>query len=462
MRAAVIGAGVAGLTAAYRLGAAGSEVDVYERWPGLGGQAATLDVGDALLLERYYHHLFPSDRHILELYRELGLEGEIEWRASSVAIFADGRLWPFVGPRDLLGFRPLSPLSRVRLGVAALYLQRLPDTRFENVTAEAWVRRVMGTQVWERIWGPLLSAKFGDRAGDIAMAWLHSKITLRRRLGGEHTRRELLAYPRSSFQPLFEELARRIEENGGRVLIDRPAARLSVAPEGGMLVTAGAPGSFRAGHDPHRFVADGAPVHYDAVVVTVPSDIFAALLDTELTDRLDPGYLARVAATGYSTALCLLLELERPLTRFYWTNVADPAIPFIGLIEQTNFVDSERYRGRHFLYVANYLPAGHELLALDADALLEAYLPGIRAVNEDFSASWVCARWLSREPSAQPLATVGYRQTMPPLQTGMPGLVLANTTQIFPEDRGTNYAVRLGDQAAAAVLAQRPLPVGVR
>ena len=109
MRVAVIGAGVAGLVCAYRLGQEGHAVDVYERWPGLGGQAATIDVGGGHLLERYYHHLFTSDRHIAELYDELGMPDELEWRPSSMAFFLEGRSWPFTSPLHLLRFGPLSP-----------------------------------------------------------------------------------------------------------------------------------------------------------------------------------------------------------------------------------------------------------------------------------------------------------------------------------------------------------------
>ena len=146
MRIAVLGAGVAGLVAGMRLTEAGHTVDVYERWPGLGGQAATLDVGQGHLLERYYHHLFSTDRHIAALYEELGMEDELEWITSSVAYFTDGKQWPFVTPIDLLRFKPLPPLSRVRLGAAVLAIQRGPGNPapFERVTARAWIERYMG------------------------------------------------------------------------------------------------------------------------------------------------------------------------------------------------------------------------------------------------------------------------------------------------------------------------------
>jgi protoporphyrinogen oxidase len=453
VRIAVLGAGVCGLVAAHRLARAGHAVDVYERWPGLGGQAATLDVGDGHRLERYYHHLFTSDRHIADLFAELGMPDAIEWRPSSVAFFARGALHPFVTPLDLLRFRPLSPLARVRMGAAVLALQRFAGDRapYEQVTARAWIERRMGRQAWDEVWGPLLRGKFGERADRIAMVWLWSKLRLRRSVSGDDVRQERLGYPRDSWEPLFAALASSVAAAGGRVLTDRPAARLSRAGAG-FTVHAGAAGSFRAGHDPREFEA-GAAGEYDRVLATVPNDVFERLLDPALADEVGEEYLERTRAIEYFAALCLLLELDRRFSRYYWTNVADRALPFVGLIEHTNFVEPERYDGRRFLYVANYLPHGHELLALDADALLARYEPGLRAVNPSFSRAWVERSWLHAEPAAQPIVTVGYGQRIPPLRTPAAGLVLANTTQVYPEDRGTNYAVRLGEQAAAAVSA---------
>ena len=455
MRVAVLGAGVAGLAAARRLSVQGHRCDVYERWPGLGGQAATLDVGEGHLLERYYHHLFTSDLHIAGLYRELGLPDELEWRPSSMAMFSEGRSHPFTTPLDLLRFGPLSPLSRMRLGAAVVFLQRRyrDPGPFEHQTARTWVERTMGREVWAKVWGPLLRGKFGERADEISMAWLWSKLTLRRQIKGEEARKELLGYPRHSWELLYTRLRGAIETAGGRVLIDRPAARIARDADG-LSVTPAAPGSFRRGHDPRGFEAVGPPERYDAVVATVPSDIFERLLDPGLARDLAPGYLSRVSSARYQAALCLLLELDRRFSPFYWTNVADAELPFIGLIEHTNFVDPARYGGRRFLYVANYLRQDHPLLGLDADELLRIYEPGLRRVNPEFSPSWIRQRWLFREPAAQPIVTVGYPDRMPPLDTGVPGLILANTTQIYPEDRGTNYSVRLGGEAAAALEAQ--------
>ena len=228
MRVAVLGAGVAGLVAAYRLTQAGHVCDVYERWPGLGGQAATLDVGGGDLLERYYHHLFTSDRHIVALYEELGMGDELEWKPSSMAFFLEGRQWAFTSPLDLLRFGPLSPPARLRMGLAVFLLQKRAKAvgPFESITAREWIESRMGRAPWRKVWGPLLRGKFGTRADDISMAWLWSKLTLRRQLEGDEAKQELLGYPAHSWELLFDALRDAIVAGGGRVLIDRPAAGL--------------------------------------------------------------------------------------------------------------------------------------------------------------------------------------------------------------------------------------------
>jgi len=190
------------------------------------------------------------------------------------------------------------------------------------------------------------------------------------------------------------------------------------------------------------------------VLSTLPSDVFDQLVEPGL---LPEAYRAQLRGIEYFTALCLLIELDRRFSPYYWTNIGDDALPFVGLIEHTNLMGAERYGGRRFLYVANYLPRGHELLSLGPEALLERYTPGLRAVNPGFERSWARRLWLDSEPAAQPIVTVSYRAKIPALKTPVRGLVLANTTQIFPEDRGTNYAVRLGDDAARALLEWLPM-----
>jgi protoporphyrinogen oxidase len=454
VRVAVLGAGVAGLVAAYRLTKLGHDCDVYERWPGLGGQAATIDVGDGVLVERYYHHLFTSDREMHELCEEIGVELE-RW-PSSVGMLAEGELHPFTSPLDLLRYRPMSPLARVRMGLAVVWLQRRAHDvePFESQTIKEWVTRAMGPQAWEKVWEPLMWGKFRDQADRISMSWLWAKLRNRRQVSGEEARGEVLVYPRGSFESIFVRLRDLITEQGGRVLIDRPATRLGRA-DGAFLVQPGAPDSFRRGHDPRRFEDNGRPERYDAVIAALPTDIFEQLLDPGLREAVGEDYLRRAGSIEYYAALCLLCEIDRQFHPFYWTNVADRETGFIGLIEQTNLVPPARYGGRRFLYVANYLPRGHPLLELDMDELIDFYEPGLRLANPSFRRSQIKRSWLFREPAAQPVVLPNHRDRMPPYQTGVPGLYLANTTQVYPDDRGTNYAVREADEVVRSLVRDR-------
>ena len=322
-------------------------------------------MGGGHLLERYYHHLFTTDEHIAALYSELGMADELEWRR--------------VEGRDLLGrppaavhyaARPAALQRRSRrlrgcawaLAVLCLQMRARDVGPVERMTAREWIG-AMGRQAWDKVWGPLLRGKFGDRADEISMAWLWSKLTLRRadeRRGGAPGAARLPA--RQLGAALRARCVSAIEAAGGRVLIDRPAARIARARRaaarsrrrGRLVPQRPRPARLRA-----RAASRGA---YDAVVATVPSDVFARLLDAELAAAVGADYLERLRAAEYQTALCLLLELDRQFSPYYWTNIADPRLPFIGLVEHTNFIEPERYDGRRFLYVANYVAPGDPLL----------------------------------------------------------------------------------------------------
>jgi protoporphyrinogen oxidase len=371
-----------------------------------------------------------------------------------MGMFAEGELYPFTSPLDLLRYKPMSLAARIRMGLAVVLLQRRHDDvrPFEGMTIKEWVERNMGRQAYAKVWGPLLRGKFGDKADQISMSWLWAKLRNRRQTSGEEAKRELLVYPRHSFEAIFKRLEEKIVEGGGRVLIDYPAA--SIAKEGhDFVVTPGAPDSFRRGHDPRGFERVDEPERFDAVIATVPSDIFEQLLAPQLRDEVPGSYFEKTNSIEYYAALCLLCEMDRQFHPYYWTNVADEDLRFIGLIEQTNLVGPEHYGGRRFLYVANYLPHGHELLSLDMDELISVYEPGLKKVNPAFSRDWIKQSWMFREPAAQPVVLRNFPSRMPPYDTGVPGLYLANTTQVYPDDRGTNYAVREADEVVAAVLA---------
>jgi len=427
---AIVGAGLAGLTAALRLTQEGYRVRVFERYPRPGGLARALEVGGEPL-EAFYHHIFTTDTDYIALADELGLGDEIEWLPSKMGIWADGRLWEFGTPASLLRFGPMRFIDKIRFGLSTLWLQRQKDPRpFETVTAADWIRRHQGERSWQAVWGPLLYQKFADDAERVAMVWLWRKISLRGRSRSRSGMGECLGYMRHSFIRLVEVLVAKIEAAGGTFHLTEEVRRLEVDDGGFSVVTR---------HGTH---------HSDRVLVAAPIPDHLAVAGHLLAED-ERSALSRLRATG---AICTILELEQSLTPFYWLNIADPEMPFGGLIEHTNYIPSERYGGRILLYISNYLFTDHPLYHAPKSKVIEEYIPHLQRVNPSFDVSWILSSHHHRADYAQPVVTTGYREQIPRMRTSVPGLYLCSMAQIFPEDRGQNYAIAYGQKVADLML----------
>ena len=438
MRVGIIGAGATGLPAAYDILKAGHEAVVYESAPFIGGHASTFDVGGHRL-ERGYHHWFTSDTDIVDLLEEIGLGGTIRWIDSTVGTLYDGRIYDFVTPFDLLKFKPLSLPNRIRLGLTTLYLQRQKDwQRYESVTAEEWLRRHGGQGVYDVFWGPMLRGKFGeDYYRQVTMAWVWGKINTRVKSRGKSMVREKLGYPLGSFGMVFDTLAEKIRELGGEVHTSAPVNRIMI--EDGRAVGL----EIRIGNEGTR------EEKFDAVLATTPSPIFSRLVPP-----MPEEYRSRLERARYMSAVLIVLVLDRPLSHVYWLNVADRSIPFVGVIEHTNLIGPEHYGGKHIVYLSNYLTMDDPLYRMGHDELLDEYLPHLKKINPEFELDWIETSYHHRVDGAQPVIGVDYSRHIPDHQTPFEGVYLANTTQIYPEDRGTNYSVRMGRRVAKAIVGE--------
>ena len=267
------------------------------------------------------------------------------------------------------------------------------------------------------------------------MTWLWGKIYLRVASRGKGFQKERLGYPMSSFGQVFDTLAQRIGELGGQVHISagvKGAVVQGQAATGLEVEMPGRPPEIR---------------DYNAVIATTPSYVF-----TRLVPSLPPEYRELLESVDYLAAVLVVLELDRPLSSKYWLNVADRSLPFVGIIEHTNLVDKSLYGGRHIVYLSNYPDPKSELYQKSGPELLEEFIPHLRKINPDFDRSWILEYHHHKVDGAQPIIGVNYSQRIPSHRTPIANLYLANTTQIYPEDRGTNYSVRMGRQVARMVL----------
>jgi protoporphyrinogen oxidase len=425
---AVLGAGALGLTVALRLAQRGDAVTVFEKEPLPGGLAAGFQPAgpDGPWLEKFYHHLFQTDTHAVGLITELGLGDALTWHAPRTVVLRDGRFHRLDSPTSLLRFGPLPVIDRVRMGMALAYLRLIPSPdRLEGQLASQWIQKWMGATGAEVVWEPLLRAKFGSAAGTIALPWFWARV---------HDRTARLGYLDGGFQRLYETLAARVEATGGTVRLGQQVGEIR-STSGGVSVSHGPAGT------------DGAATDtFDAVVSTLPTALTARLapeIPKEWREAHDPG-----PALG---AHCLILALDRPLTDAYWINLNDPGFPFLALVEHTNMRSPAEYDGQHLVYLGSYRKMDDPVLSADAEQLLTDWLPDLQRITPNFDRSWVSRVWGFSAPFAQPIVTTEYASRIPPFQTPVPGLWMANMFQVYPHDRGQNYSIALAEQVAGQV-----------
>jgi len=440
MNIGIIGAGITGLTAAYELTRWGHDVIVYEARPYAGGLAAGFrDERWEWPLERSYHHWFASDDDVIGLIDELGARDRLFFPWPTTSIYHQGRIYPLDSPVPWLKFMPLSqlhrairvlqftPLSlvnRLRFGLVAFYMTLTKDWRpLERVSADEWLRRTAGKLVYDVMWKPLLVSKFGEESyRDVNMAWMWARA---------YKRTASLGYFVGGFQAFADLLVERVQAQGGEVRLGTGVQAIRSTTD-----------------DRLRMETAAGVTEHERVIATCSPQ---AML--QLTPDLPPDYAAKLKRLKSMGALVLILALKRCLTDgHYWINIpAGEGLPFMGLVEHTNYISPEHYGGDHLVYCGDYLPPDHPYFDYDKELLLETYLPALVKINPNFRPDWIRASWMFTEEYAQPVPTLNHSRNIPSLKTPIPGLWMANMSQVYPWDRGSNYAVEMGRRVAALI-----------
>ena len=423
---AVVGGGFCGLSTAFELGRRGIRAIVLEADDEVGGLAGSFQVGGERL-EKFYHHWFTNDTHVIDLARDLGTSDRIVARPTRTGMYFANRFMKLSTPADVLKFTPLPFADRLRLGLLALRARKVDDwMALEDRTAAEWLRSLGGENVYRVVWEPLLRGKFGEVADEVSAVWFWNKLKLR---GGSRGKggREELAYYRGGFASLAESMAQAVRAAGGEV---RTGTRVT-----GLQM--------RDGRACGVQTAQGA-VPADAVVLTPPLPIAADLLAPHVTPQEE----ARLRRIRYLANVCIVLELDRSLSETYWLNVNDPGFPFVGVIEHTNFEPASTYAGRHVVYLSKYLPETDALYRMDDQQVIEFTVSHLQRMFPALQAGNVLQAHVWRAQYSQPIVERGYSRLIPPTRTGVPGVHLATMAQIYPEDRGTNYAIRQGRELA--------------
>lgn len=420
--------------AAHELSKAGHSVHIFEQSDGLGGLVRGFPM-HGTSLERAYHHIFRTDRDVLSLIHDHGLGKKLVWNRNSTGIQCNGYLYPFNSALDLLCFDAIPLFDRLRVGIAMLYLQR--TKRFErliSIPAQQWLRKFVGRRAFDIIWEPLLKGKFHNQAERISMAWLWARVHTRANSKGPGRAGEQLGYFCGGFKILLDALQQTLKARHVRFRLQSIVTSLVPSADGASVTVN----------------VDGETCQFDHVLCTIPSPAFERLIPTDLP--VPAGYRAQLHAVDYLGAMCVVFSSPQSLSPHYWINVHDRHCPFVVCVQHTNLVGCDAYTGKHIYYLGTYLPHDNPLFVKDDSGILSLFFKALLRMFPLFDRTLVMEEHVFRFRNAQHVVDTGYCAKIPSHQTPLRGVYLANFSQIFPEDRGINGAVREGRNVAHMIM----------
>ena len=423
-RVVVIGAGVMGLAAAYYALKAGHEVTVLEAAPEAGGMAAHFDLA-GVSIERFYHFVCKADQPTFDLLAELHLEHAMRWVPTSMGYYCDGKLHAWGDPISLMKFPALSFLEKIRYGTMMLSATRRRRwSSLEQLSAREWISAWCGNSVYERLWAPLFRFKFHEHADRVSAAWLWARIkragTSRRSIFQEE-----LGYIEGGSETLVHALARAIAQDRGTLRLATPAERVEVRQGAATGV-----------------IAAGCTYPAESVISTVPTPLVSRLVPD-----LAPDEHARYDAITSLGVVCVVLRLKRSASPHFWINISDSRFDIPGIVEFSNL----RPTGDAVVYIPYYMPASHARFRSDDASSRDQAFALLKLVNPALGDGDLIASHVGRLRHAQPVCPPGFAATLPPVQTSIRGLQIADTCFYYPEDRSISESVRLGKAMAGVI-----------
>ena len=423
MKIAIIGAGYAGMSAAYDLQKAGHEVTIYESAEHVGGLASGFKEPHwDWSVEKFYHHWFQSDNHMLGLIKELGLDDKVIFPRPLTVMLYKNKFYPFDSILNALLFPGLGfGFNKIRFGFVGLFLRITKNWQaLEKTTTDAWMMKWAGRQVYEKMWKPMLIGKFGPFYKDVNMAWMWARM---------HARTTRLGTFEGGFQNFADLFAEKLWALGVEIKLGASVKFIKKNQAEGLSIDAG-----------------GSVDSFDKVLVTTSPGLMS-----KLCPDLPEDYLKGLLGLKSMGAVVMVVSLKHQLSKdgYYWFNLPkDEGFPMLALVEHTNYVSKEHFGGDHIIYAGDYLELGHEYFSLSDEELLERFLPAFQRINPEFSRDWVKKVWVNKTNYAQPVPLVNHSKNIPALKTPIDGLYFASMSQVYPWDRGTNFAVEIGRRAA--------------
>jgi protoporphyrinogen oxidase len=428
---AIVGGGILGLTAAYRLLQDGVDVAVYERSTDLGGLVGSFDF-DGRPADRFYHVILPTDDRVRGLATELGLGERFRFRPSGVGFYDDERLFSMNSLREFMTFPLLSPRDRVRLAsfVARCQLTARHD-ELDELPLLDWLVRTCGERVVDKLWRPLLDSKFDGKYDDLPATYMWAR-TRRMSKTRDSRGREIMGWLEGGYKTLIDALEARIRMLGGEIHAGVGVDRIDggAASQTGIVVN----GTFR---------------QFDHVLCTLVPPQARGLLSPELASAAPQDHCR------YLGVICLLVRTGQSISPYYTLNITDRRVPLTTVVQTTHIVDPE-YAGGHLLYATKYVDPLHEDIDRPAEELALEYLAHVRTMFPALQPEDVLARVVQRARIVEPVHTLGGAKRLPTMHP-TPDVTLASTAHVYPEIVNGQAVIGVADRAVAGIRERLPL-----
>ncbi len=432
MKIGIIGSGYSGLTIAKELVEKGQDVIIFEKQPYVGGMVDTIEIFDTRL-EKYYRHIFKSDTEAIKLIKEMGLDSELIWPATKMGYLSNKKPYLFGTPVSLLKFKPLNLIQKLRFGFNVIHIKLINNyKKLEKVTAEKWLKDRIGDKVYSQVWEPLLISKFGEKKDKISMAWLWGKIKLRSTSSTPEG--EQLGYIKGSYQKLTDKLYKNLIDKNVDIKLETSVKE--IIKENDKYVV--------------KYTKNDKEEkeEFDVIVSTIDYKGFEKLFVKYMNEEEKQ----KIQKVNYTSARTMMIVANKSFSPFYWLNIGDNDIPFGGIIEHTNFIDKSNYDNNHILYISNYMTEDNKLYNVSKEELLKEYMKSLTKINKEFTMENIKDYYVFDERYAQPIIECNYSEYIMNDKLEKEKIYLCTMPQIYPEDRGMNYAIRSGINLANKIL----------
>ena len=433
MHIAVLGGGLSGLSAAYDLINKNHSVTIIEQAGECGGLARGVRLPSwDWYVDCAYHHVFSNDKDILNFGKETGFPDFLFFSPQTASLYENEnnyRTFPVDTPHDFLRFPLLQMSEKIRAGIVVALLKISPHLpMYDKVTAVEFLKKTMGNRVWDIMWKEMFRKKFGKYAEKIMTAFIWSRI---------NKRTKKLGYPEGGFQSFINHMVQLLQDKGASILINNSVESVVQKGEKYELVLKGN--------------TETKKQSFDAVVSTLPTPVLARISKQLFSPLLIDSW----NKIEYLTAVNYILPSSVPvLDKTYWLNVCVEKFPMMVLVQHTNLISAKYFNNSHLLYIANYVPNGHPLLQMGTDEAYQYYKKALFELRPDLKVNPEQALFF-KAPFGQPIYNDIFIKNRPTMITPKKNFLIANLDLAYPFDRGTNYAVKLGRQAAKILLASK-------